>query len=175
MAGLSELDAMLSRLADGDRSVFSAVFQALWPPTLSLCTRLMGSEADGADAAQTAMLRILERANEYDRERPALPWALAIAGWECRTLRKKRERLREAPGQSPAESDGGAAAEEQEQRVLVGAALTALGTLSAADQETLQATYWETGASVSGAALRKRRSRALSRLREAFRRLYGLD
>ena len=79
------------------------------------------------------------------------------------------------PAAEAPESDGGALAEAQEQRQLVAAALTALGTLSEADQEALVATYWETAASVGGATLRKRRERALDRLRGAFRRLYGLD
>lgn len=168
------LDELLSRLADGDRAAFTPAFQMLWAPTLRLCAKVMGSEADGSDAAQGAMIRILERANEYDRARPALPWALAIATWECRTLLKRRERMRETSEQ-PAESDEGAAAEDLAQRLMMGAAVDAMGTLSEADQETLLATYWETAASASGATLRKRRERALTRLRAAFRRLYGLD
>lgn len=168
------LDALMRRLAEGDRSVFSAVFEGLWGPTKKLCVRLMGDEASGEDAAQAAMIRISERALDYDPARPALPWALAIASWECRTLLKKRVRARET-GELPAVSDGGATLEAQEQQQLVNAALTAMGTLSPSDQETLVSTYWDTVASASGATLRKRRERALTRLRDAFRRLYGLD
>ena len=65
--------------------------------------------------------------------------------------------------------------EDAVERQLVEAAATALGTLSDADRETLLATFWEEAASVGGATLRKRRERALVRLRAAFRRLYGLD
>ncbi len=174
MADAPELDQLMARLADGDRSAFTPAFERLWEPTLRLCSRLCGSEADGADAAQSAMVRILERANEYDRARPALPWALGIAGWECRTLLKKRQRQKTSADPAP-ESDAGASADEAEQRVMVSAALNALGSLSRADQDALIATYWETAAEVEGAALRKRRERALTRLRNAFRRLYGLD
>ena len=39
--------------------------------------------------SQAAMMKILERAGEYDKQRPAVPWALGIAGWECRTLLKR--------------------------------------------------------------------------------------
>jgi RNA polymerase sigma-70 factor, ECF subfamily len=59
-------------------------------------------------------------------------------------------------------------------RELVQAAVGALGELSPEDREALIATYWEEAASVSGAALRKRRERALKRLRDTFKRLYGL-
>ncbi|MFO0596476.1 MAG: sigma-70 family RNA polymerase sigma factor [Myxococcaceae bacterium] len=174
MADVAELDSLLKALAEGNREVFARVFELLWGPILHLCVRLMG-EADGADVAQTSMLRILERANEYDWRRPALPWALGLATWECRTQLKRRQRRRETSDEQAPESDGGAAAEEQEQRELLNAAMAAMGTLSEADQQTLTATYWETAAPVTGATLRKRRARALSRLRDAFRRLYGLD
>jgi RNA polymerase sigma-70 factor (ECF subfamily) len=180
------LDALMAQLADGDRAVFRAVFERLWPPIQRLCTRLLQNPADAADAAQEALQKILERAPaDYDRARPALPWALAIASWECRTLARKRQRRREAGSAEmlehmPAEPHD---AEQQfAQRELSRAALEALGQLSEVDRETLLATFWEEagspepgGAEPSPAAVRKRRERALVRLRSAFRRLYGLD
>ncbi len=174
MPDLSDLNELFGRLADGDRQAFTPVFQLLWPPTLRLCCRMMPVEADASDAAQAALVRILERANEYDRRRPALPWALAIASWECRTLRKRNERLRETSDRPP-ESDDGASAQAEEQRDLIGAAIEAMGTLAPIDRETLLTAYWDIASTVSGATLRKRRERALMRLRGAFRRLYGLD
>src|SRR5436190_20458326 len=81
-----ELDALMARLADGDRSVFTLVFKRLWPPTLRLCNSLLRHEADASDAAQQAMQKVLERASDYDPQRPALPWALTVAAWECRTF-----------------------------------------------------------------------------------------
>lgn len=168
------LDVLMARLAEGDRAAFTPVFQQLWEPTLRLCTRLMGNDADGADAAQTAMVKILERASAYDRSRPALPWALGIASWECRTLLTRRSRRNETDAARP-ESDEGGAVEAQERRLLLDAAMTAMGTLSENDQQTLLATFWEYATPVDGATLRQRRSRALTRLKDAFRRLYGLD
>jgi RNA polymerase sigma-70 factor (ECF subfamily) len=55
------------------------------------------------------------------------------------------------------------------------AALTAMTELSELDQETLLASFLEESATASGATFRKRRERALDRLRTAFRRLYGFD
>jgi len=164
----------MGRLADGDRSAFSALFRALWPPALRVCQRMVHDEADAADAAQAAMMKILERADEYDKQRPALPWALGIAAWECRTLLKRKHRLNES-SELPQPSDEGATASDVEQKLLLAAAMNAMGTLSQADQETLVSTYWETAATAGGATLRKRRERALIRLRDTFRRLYGLD
>jgi RNA polymerase sigma-70 factor (ECF subfamily) len=169
------LDLWMARLAEGDRSAFAPVFEGFWPPILRLCKATLKNEADAADAAQQAMEKILLRASDYEPGRPALPWALAIASWECRTLLRKRARRREAPEDAaPAELASDADATYM-QRQLVEAALAALGSLSAADQETLVATFWEQAASVGGATLRKRRERALTRLRRAFRRLYGID
>lgn len=166
------LDALMARLAQGERAVFSRVFALLWGPTQRLCASLLKNEADAADAAQEAMQKIFERASDYDSARPALPWALALAAWECRTLARKRARRRES---EPVLELGGPHAEEElVQRDLVAAALTALGELSEADREALLATFWDEAASVSGATLRKRRERALNRFRTTFRRLYGL-
>ncbi len=123
-----QLDALMTRLADGDRAVFTRVFELLWSPIHRLCTSLLKNEADAADAAQEAMQKILERAPaDYDRTRAAMPWALAIAGWECKTIARKRGRRREIdeePGEMRASSD---AEEAIIQRDLTAAALAALG------------------------------------------------
>lgn len=169
-----ELDALMAQLADGDRSVFDSVFRRLWPPTLRLCISLVKNEADGADAAQLAMVKILERASDYDRSRPALPWALAIAAWECRSLRRWRERRHEAPVDAAERVAAGNGEQALLDRDLLRAALASMGELSALDQETLLATFSEEESTSSGATLRKRRERALGRLRSTFRRLYGI-
>lgn len=170
----SEIDELMGRLADGDRDAFSPLFRALWTPALRVCERMVPRQADAADAAQAAMMKILERASEYDKKRPALPWALGIAAWECRTVLRRQERLKESLGE-PLLSDWGAGADEVEQKLLVQAAMHAMGRLSERDQETLLSTFLETEATASGATLRKRRERALDRLRDSFRRLYGFD
>ncbi len=174
MVGHSELDVLMGKLADGERDAFSPLFRALWPPALKLCERMLEGRADAADAAQEAMMRILERASEYDKNRPALPWALGIAAWECRTIAKRQQRLKETQ-EKVTVSDEGSGAHDLEQKLLESAALHAMGSLMESEQQTLFATYWETGGDVSGPTFRKRRQRALKRLRDVFRRLYGLD
>lgn len=171
----AELDAVMAQLADGDRSSFPRVFDLLWTPIHRLCLKLLNHEADAADAAQEAMHKIFERASDYDRDRPAMPWAMAIAGWECRTLARKRQRRREVAEEEAGERVGRSLEEEFVARDLMEAAVAALGDLSEVDRETLVATFWDEAASVSGATLRKRRERALDRLRKAFRRIYALD
>jgi RNA polymerase sigma-70 factor (ECF subfamily) len=137
---------------------------------------MLQHDADADDAAQEAMVTIFARASDYDRTRAGAPWALAIAWYACRTLQKKRTRRREdladAATDVPSES---MPEEELEQQQLLAAAVSALDALSDTDRETLVATFWkEQQASASGATLRKRRERALDRLRTIFRRVYGL-
>jgi RNA polymerase sigma-70 factor, ECF subfamily len=176
----TSLDALMTRLADGDRTAFSDVFERVWGPVLRLCRNLLKNDADAADAAQEALQKILERASDYDRTRPALPWSLAIAGWECRTILRKRGRRGEVCDEHLPEFAGEHPEQKLIERDLVAAALTAVGELSENDREVLLATFGEecasaTGSTLSGATLRKRRERALSRLRDTFRRLYGFD
>jgi RNA polymerase sigma-70 factor (ECF subfamily) len=173
-AGDAELDRLMARLADGDRSVFTEVFKRLWPPTLRLCVSLLKHEANAADAAQQAMQKILERASDYDPERPALPWALALAVWECRTIQRRGERRREAPAEALSDVPAPDLEADLIDRALVRAALSSLQELSEIDRETLVATFWDEAASSAGPTLRKRRERALERLRKTFRRLYGI-
>lgn len=169
----ASLDALMARLAEGDRAAFTPVFDALWGPIHRLSVSLLRNEADAADAAQEALQKILVRAADYDPGRPAMPWAMAIAAWECRTVSRKRARRRET-SEAPPEPGGEHAEEEVVRRDLTAAAVAALGELSDADREVLLATFWDEAASVAGATLRKRRERALDRLRKTFRRLYGL-
>jgi RNA polymerase sigma-70 factor (ECF subfamily) len=170
-----ELDALMARLADGDRSAFSPVFARLQAPVQRFCKSMLKNEADAADAAQQTMTKIFERASDYDRTRRAMPWALAIAAWECRTLRRKQTRRRETPEDAANEPADASGEDAMLQRDLEQAVRTALSELSELDRDTLIATFWEQAGSVTGATLRKRRERALDRMRHAFRRLYGLD
>lgn len=172
----SQLDPLMSRLADGDRSVFRAVFEQLWPPTLRLCASMLKNDADAADAAQQAMTKILERASDYDPARPALPWALAIAAWECKTILRKRVRRREAPEDQAPELGSSDTEQEVASRQLVNLALATIEHLSEVDRSVLEATFLdEATRMMTGATVRKRRERAIVRLRAAFERLYGID
>jgi RNA polymerase sigma-70 factor (ECF subfamily) len=168
-----ELRDLIVRLADGDRSVFSVVFKRLWTPTYRFCMSMLSNEADASDAAQEALAKVLARASDYDAARQPVPWALAIAAWECRTLRRRHSRRREVPEDETVEPSTESTEEELLRRDMTRAALTAMNELSDLDRETLLASFLEESANASGATLRKRRERALDRLRASFRRIYG--
>jgi RNA polymerase sigma-70 factor (ECF subfamily) len=167
-----ELQRCLARLADGDRAAFRPVFELAWPRVRQLAARLLPDGGEAEDAAQLALIKVFERAGEYDRGRDALAWIVAIAGWECLTLRRKRLRRREAAGEVLA---GLAAPEADAETQLVAAELEAaavavLGQLRAEDRVTLrQALFGEGERGVKPATFRKRMERALGRLRAAWR------
>ena len=93
-AARAELHKCMVRLADGDRSAFSTVYQALWPVLRAFVARQLPMP-ESEDAAQEALLKIFVRASDFDPERDALTWALAIAAFEVRTARKRGLRRRE--------------------------------------------------------------------------------
>jgi RNA polymerase sigma-70 factor (ECF subfamily) len=174
-----ELSSQMCRLAVGDRSAFVPLYVALKPRVQALCRAMLRHEQDAEDAMQHVMEKIFARASSYDPARPVVPWALGIAAWECRTFRQKRKRRREdalsdEPGALPGRPGH---SEEIERSELQRLAFSTLNTLSDNDREVLKATFWDeaTAAGVTGATLRKRRERALERLRASFRRLYGFE
>jgi RNA polymerase sigma-70 factor (ECF subfamily) len=165
----------MGRLADGDRTAFGPVFALLWPQVRAFAARLVGP-ADGEDAAQAALLKIFSRTSEYDRERDALPWALGIAAWECRTLRRRRERRREQSDPAPERTADGALSPEEAVlgRELRAAAEEVLGTMRPIDVETIISIATGQRA-VHGATFRKRLERALARFKLAWRARHGSE
>lgn len=159
----------MARLADGDASAFDAVFAALWPVLRAYCIKSLRSPADGEDAAQRALLKMLESAPNYQRSRPALGWALSFAFWECRSERTRRRRQpQQAEQEQPSLLTPEHLALEKEQRMLLEAVL---GELSEAERALV---LKDLSAELSGsnpAALRKRRQRLVERLRETLRLL----
>jgi RNA polymerase sigma factor (sigma-70 family) len=168
------LNAMMVRLADGDRTAFDGAYALLWPALLGFCKRTL-APADAEDAAQLALLKVFDRASTFQRDKDALTWAITIAAWEVRTTRKRHLRARstsiEPDDQVSPTADPERAALEHE---LVEAARDVLGALPDDDRATLSATFDEEKPDgVSAAAFRKRRERAMSRLKEAWRRIHG--
>ena len=166
-------DSMV-RLADGDRSVFDDVYAQLWPVVSAFCKRTLAA-ADAEDAAQQALLKVFDRAATFERERDALTWVLSIAVWEVRTIHKRHARsrtsnLEDQPLPATADNPEGLTAERQ----IVEAARQVLGQLSEVDQRTLLATFNEESPdALASATFRKRRERALTRLRDAWSRIYA--
>jgi DNA-directed RNA polymerase specialized sigma24 family protein len=164
----------MCRLADGDRHAFEPVFAALWPVLRAFAARALPIPAEAEDAAQSALVKVFARAAQFDARRDALPWALGIAAYECRTLRKARFRRREELTREPPEpADARTPEDAAIERDLQAAAAEVLGGLSALDAETLLAAA--RGERDPSATFRKRLERALARFRKEWRARHGAD
>jgi len=163
-----QLSALLAQLADGDREAFAPMFSRLWPLLRSFAGRVANGTFDPDDAAQRALLAVFARASEYDRDRDALAWILGITRWECRTLMRASSRRRESPlrghEQHSVESPEEALLEAELRAMLA----DHLAELSPAERAALGLSTNDP--ELAPATLRKRRQRALARLRESWRR-----
>lgn len=162
------------RLADGDRNAIDVLVAELWPVLRAFAARALHGHADADDVAQESFFKVCARIHDFDRRRDGVAWAFGIAGFEVRTQRKKTQRRREV-SDAPlrAEAAGGPSPEAMlETKELEEALAQALGALTEADREALL----ESAADApSPAARRKRKQRALERLRDLWRRLDGND
>jgi RNA polymerase sigma-70 factor (ECF subfamily) len=168
-------DAMV-RLSDGDRSQVPALLDALWPILLAFATRGVGQEQDAEDVAQETFLRICSRISDFDRSRDGLSWVFGIAKYEILTHRQRLRRRGEALGVPElALVEAPLCSQEADfiAHELAFALETALGQLQPSDRAALGLDRVETDALPASAAGRKRRQRALERLRSLWRLLYG--
>ena len=172
----AELSRWMARLADGDREAFHPVYRAAWPVVRSFAVRVLGGSSEADDVAQQALLRVFARATEYDPQRDALTWMLAIAAYECKTARRRRSRSKEVPAAEPLEGHVESAEPEVIANQLLAAAQEVLGTLAAPDAEAILAYVGATERPpVSPACFRKRAQRALVRLRRAWGLRHGSE
>lgn len=166
----------LARLADGDRSAFAILMTDLWPVVLAFAKRTVREAADAEDVAQEVFVKIASRIADYDRSRDGLTWVYAIAAFEVRTYLRRLQRRREvapvaedAEPADPTPSAIDSMIDEEVSIMLAGA----LGELSDADRALLGVGERSSDAGLSGAAIRKRRQRALDKLRTVWSKIYG--
>src|SRR2546423_12605796 len=158
------------RLADGDRAAFDQVADELWPVILAFVRRGVGSSPDAGDVAQEGFVRLCARIADFDRRRDALSWAFGIASYELLTHRRRIQRRSETGDEALARRADPVPSQEETaiRRELEGALTRALGELSEGGRAALS----PVGAA-PGPTLRKRRQRAVDRLRAIWRRAHG--
>lgn len=162
------------RLSDGDRAAFDVLVDELWPVLLAFAERGVGKGPDAEDVAQEVFYRISARIADFDRTRDGLSWAFGIASYEIMTQRRRVTRRREVfddaalSGQIDRDAS-------QEDRLLMRemtAALSEAETQLSAEERVSLGLH-DGQSSVGGPALRKRKQRALERLRVLWRQIYG--
>ncbi|HEX6099194.1 MAG TPA: sigma-70 family RNA polymerase sigma factor [Thermoanaerobaculia bacterium] len=165
----AELQRDLTRLADGDREAFEGVFTHLWPVVRSLAARYL-PPPDVDDAAQGALLKLFERAGEFDPARDAVAWAIGLAMWEIRTVRRRWWRRRDTGTLDDATELPLHAATPEERAIaadLAAAVDQTLATLRPEDRDALL--RYALDERTIGAGFRKRLQRARERMRAAWR------
>jgi RNA polymerase sigma-70 factor (ECF subfamily) len=166
------LNAALIRLKRGDRTAAEEVFGLAWPLVRSFCARWLPGSPNAEDVAQQALVKLFEQVLNFDESRDAAGWLLELAVWECKS---ERARVRRRPMEG---EDGAAVAaaaqgpEAEVERAELQAALgEVLSGLSPADQAELARLLADEAA--GDPAARKRRQRALERLKSLWRTLHG--
>jgi RNA polymerase sigma-70 factor (ECF subfamily) len=171
-----QLHEAILRLADGDRTRFPDVFAELWPRVLRFVSRTLGEAPDAEDVAQRVLINVFFRIAEFDPSRDAVAWVFGVAAWEVRTHLKQRQRRREVPALETASGpEAGTPSPEALaiQHDLEAALEDALGALTPADRAALAPAAGIDGRSTpASAATRKRRQRALARLRSIWSQRY---
>ncbi len=167
----NRLHASMVRFADGERAAFRQVFDGLWPLCLSLATRSLADRADAEDTAQRSILKVFDRIVDFDRERNGVSWALTITAYEILTTRKQRSRRREDAREFEREDERPGADVQLVEHELLENVRALIGELSERDREALHAIL--SGEKATGENERKRRFRAVERLRAAWRKAHG--
>lgn len=170
----ARLQELVTRLADGDRSAIEPTFALLWPIVKHYALRALPVPADAEDVAQQSILKVFEQVADYDRARDAVAWALTIASFEVRTIRRKALRRREIASELADVADAGGDPEQALlERDLESAAREALASLNDEDAAIILAAMADERRARAGqgksATLRKRLERALARLRVVWR------
>ena len=168
-------DAMV-RLSDGDRSAMAFLVSELWPVILAFAERGVRQREDAEDVAQEVFLRICSRISDFDRSRDGLSWAFGIASYEVMTHRRRQSRRRETLGDGELREHVAPGASQEDAaigRELVEAMQLAIGALSNEDRLHLGLAGMPLDTALPSATHRKRRQRALDRLRIVWRKLYG--
>jgi RNA polymerase sigma-70 factor (ECF subfamily) len=162
------------RLADGDRAAFPEIFQDLWPLLRRFVVRALGDRPDVEDVAQQALVNLCFRIAEFDRSRDGIAWAFGIAAWEVRTWLQKVRRRREAPdaGMSALAVAGPTPEEQVLRDNLRRAVMELIDILPKGDRDTLLNDFDGAASGPATPAQRKRRQRALSRLRDLWSHHY---
>ena len=161
------------RLKRGDRTAADEVFRRAWPAVRAFAARWLAGSAQAEDVAQQALVKVFSQAMDFDASRDALTWVLEVTVWECRTERARVRRGRRdgaAVGEVEVEASGrpDVALEEAQ---LTEALREVVAALPEADQREVTRMLLEEAS--GDAAGRKRRQRAMERLKVLWRTLHG--
>lgn len=172
---IDDAAGLLARSARGDRGAFDEIVARYGPVALRVAARMAPDRQSAEDIAQEAMLRIWQRADEFDGRRASFTtWLYRIVVNLCIDLRRKPRAVTLPADFDPADPSAGAA-EDVELDERRAALLKAIDALPPGQRAALMLVYDE-GLSGAEAAqvlgvTTKAVERLLARARERLREL----
>ncbi len=79
--------------SSGEPRLLAAVYDRVAPELLLVAVHLGHAEGDAEDLLQETFVTAIEHAQDWDPERPLLPWLLGVLGNRARRMRRDRRRL----------------------------------------------------------------------------------
>ena len=73
-------DALMARIAHGDRAAFRLLTGRLYGPAIRLAAKVLGDRAEGEDAVQAALVKLWQAASRFDPNRGS------VEGWFRRVV-----------------------------------------------------------------------------------------
>lgn len=172
---LQQLDSALTRLAAGDRSAFEQAFALVSPALSQFVGKAMAGHPEREDAVQNTLVRVFGRVSDYRPGTNALAWVLTLAAFEVATLRKRTSRDSGRYGGGSEALAVLSALDDIENAALEREAVQRLGAvvrqLDPGDQRVLLSP----DVGPKAPRERKRKQRALDRLKSLWRTLNGND
>ena len=173
----ADINILMIRLADGDRTAFDSIYEAVWPLVHRFAKKITANKTDSEDIAQHALMKVFSRASEFRRDGDALSWILGITAYECKTVRQKTRRRKEQ-FQEHNDFDKKSEPSRSAEELLIANSLASaikevLAGLSEEDQETIRIAINDLSRpDIPAATFRKRLERSFDRLRKTWRERY---
>jgi RNA polymerase sigma factor (sigma-70 family) len=169
---------LLGRLSGGDRSALSQAFRILHPVIQRFCEKQLGRGPDADDATQQSLEQVFERVETYDATRSALPWVFAIASWEVKTIRRRVGRHDQRTSSESVDELLGAQQDPEFAAMssqFLAAVCELIDALPSVDRETVRETLAREldaeATAPTNVTFRKRKERALQKIRALLRNL----
>lgn len=92
-----DLDPLLALAQGGDRRALEDLLRASYDRVYPVCRRIVGNEADAADAAQEALISVVRNVHRFDRRSRYTTWLYRIAVNASIDELRRRSRRRFVP------------------------------------------------------------------------------
>jgi RNA polymerase sigma-70 factor, ECF subfamily len=119
-------EALVEQCLSGDSTAFRPLVERYQRVLFTVAVRMLGDEAQAADAVQDAFIRAYEKLSSYDHAHKLFSWLYRILVNECLNVRRSRRRFEPITRAFPSGDDPQRLAQVGETRTRVQAALAQL-------------------------------------------------